>query len=149
MFILRHLVTMRVMPDTLPESLNSESSILSSICSWLISSASPILSTISSTSSRAHLFSLYPLLLDLSFHPGPIPSMWIFPDEHRRLFETSPEAEEPFEELDGVSDLRIDEEPIDRLGRDAGDGGDLIEVTARDLARRCLELVGIELGISR
>jgi hypothetical protein len=29
----------------------------------------------------------------------------------------------------------------------AGDGGDLIEVNARDIARRCLEVIGEEMGL--
>jgi len=32
---------------------------------------------------------------------------------------------------------------------DAGDGGDLIEVKAKAIARRCLELVGEEMGVMR
>ena len=32
---------------------------------------------------------------------------------------------------------------------DAGDGGDLIEVNARDIAKRCLELIGMEFGLPR
>jgi hypothetical protein len=109
------------------------------------------MSAASSTSTRAHLFSLYPLLLDLSFHPGPIPSMWIFPDEHRQLFETSVEGEDTSvsDGMNGESNEGSEEEPIEGEGKNAGDGGDLIEVTGRHLTRRCLELVGMELGLSR
>lgn len=34
----------------------------------------------------------------------------------------------------------------DERGMNAGDGADLIEVSVKDLARRCLQLVGEELG---
>jgi hypothetical protein len=56
--------------------------------------------------------------------------MWIFPAEHARLFGLP----RPEDESNAVVD--------------AGDGGDLIEVNAKDLSRRCLELIGEELGLS-
>lgn len=39
------------------------------------------------------------------------------------------------------------ESESDESDEDAGDGSDLIEVSVRDLARRALELVGLELGL--
>ena len=55
--------------------------------------------------------------------------MWIFPAEHARLFGIQTAGTE----LDGVMD--------------AGDGGDLIEVNAKDISRRCLEIIGEEFGL--
>lgn len=67
----------------------------------------------------------------------------MFPDEYRQLFEMR--REEDF--ADGLTN-GDDSMGTEEGGRDAGDGGELIEVTARDLARRCLELVGVELGLT-
>lgn len=86
--------------------------------------------------------------------------MWIFPSEYTSLFDASGEDHDHApengndqdqdqmkekEEVNGSSDLRAMEKEATEV--DAGDGGDLIEVTARDLARRCLELVGMEMGM--
>jgi hypothetical protein len=57
--------------------------------------------------------------------------MWIFPSEQAELYGVPP------------PEVNSDQSELD-----AGDGGDLIEVNARDLARRCLELIGKELGFS-
>lgn len=59
--------------------------------------------------------------------------MWLFPDEHAKVFGI-PTA-------NGTSDT---EEDV----MDAGDGGDLVEVSAKDLARRCLEVISGEMGLS-
>lgn len=83
------------------------------------------------TSPRAHLFRYYPLLLELSFVPR-APSMWILPSEHAQLFGKAGSREEAEHEEEAA--------PVD-----VRDGSDLIEITARDLARRALELVGAEL----
>ncbi|GMK54425.1 hypothetical protein CspeluHIS016_0110110 [Cutaneotrichosporon spelunceum] len=106
LYVLRHLVTLRLWPAT---------------------NGSVTPTTRAAASLRAHLFRYYPLLLELVFVPH-LPSMWVLPSEHRVLF--SDEAEETTQE-----------------DADAGDGSDLIEVSARDLARRALELVGLELGL--
>lgn len=79
-------------------------------------------------SPRAHLFKYYSLLLELAFVPAHLPSMWVLPSEHVLLFTN-------------------DEETCDEAVN-TGDGAELIEVSARDLARRCLELVGVELGLT-
>lgn len=102
------------------------------------------------TSERALLFRFYPLLLEVAFLNGHMPSMWMFPDEHAKLYDLplvnrlvdgEGETEAGAGQADGV----------DKEGGviDAGDGGDLIEVTARDLARRCLEIVGEEMGLGQ
>jgi hypothetical protein len=111
LYVLRHLVTLRLWPDIANGSLTP--------------------TTRAATSPRAHLFRYYPLLLELAFVPAHLPSMWILPSEHRVLFEDEPEENEGEEGSDA----------------DAGDGSDLIEVGVRDLARRALELVGLELGL--
>lgn len=69
-------------------------------------------------------------MLELSFSRSTLPSMWIFPTEHAELFNLPPPQEEPGGTVD------------------AGDGGDLIEVNAKDIARRCLELIGEEMRLS-
>lgn len=53
--------------------------------------------------------------------------MWILPSEYAQLF-----------------GLEVNDDAAD-----ARDGSDLIEVSARDLARRALALVGTELGLGR
>lgn len=68
-----------------------------------------------------------------------MPSMWVFPDERRQIFEGVKDEEHP----NGVVANGDGEKGID-----AGDGGDLIEISGRDLARRCLELIGEEIGLS-
>ncbi|BEJ02954.1 hypothetical protein CcaverHIS641_0101290 [Cutaneotrichosporon cavernicola] len=94
---------------------------------WPTPSGSLTPTTRAAASPRAHLFRYYPLLLELAFVPAHLPSMWILPSEHRVLF--------------------FDEEGGGEGTEDAGDGSDLIEVGVRDLARRALELVGLELGL--
>lgn len=117
MYILRQLVTLRV----------------SAISMAVPHDASLTLSTAYTTSSRAHLFHFYPLLLELSFSRCPLPSMWVFPAEHAKLFSLP----EPNDQANG------------EIGEvDAGDGCGLIEVNARDITRRCLELIGEEMGLS-
>jgi len=64
--------------------------------------------------------------------------MWIFPSEQAKLFDLPPVGNQVETGID------MNDEELN-----AGDGGDLIEVSARDLARRCLELVGEELGLQR
>ncbi|CAK9786560.1 hypothetical protein CC85DRAFT_283171 [Cutaneotrichosporon oleaginosum] len=109
LFVLRHIVTLRLWPDMANGALTP--------------------TTRAAASPRAHLFRYYPLLLELAFVPAHLPSMWILPSEHRVLFE------DEFEEGEEGSET------------DAGDGSDLIQVSVRDLARRALELVGLELGL--
>jgi hypothetical protein len=62
--------------------------------------------------------------------------MWMFPSEYETLF--SIETEEAVSQGHGVA--RVEDKDVD-----AGDGTDLIEVSARDLVRFCLELVGTEI----
>jgi hypothetical protein len=80
------------------------------------------------TSSRSHLIRFYPLLLDISFLEHGIPSTWISPTEYDLLF-----VDSPGEAVNGQS------------GSWSAD--DFVEITARDLARRCLELIGREQGL--
>lgn len=114
LYVLRHLVTLRLWPEGANGVLTP--------------------TTRAATSPRAHLFRYYPLLLELAFVPAHLPSMWILPSEHRVLFGDEGE-DEAGSETGGDSEA------------DAGDGSDLIEVGVRDLARRALELVGLELGL--
>ncbi|OCF31812.1 hypothetical protein I316_06619 [Kwoniella heveanensis BCC8398] len=126
LFILRHLATMQVWEGGAQN----------------IESGSQTLSAIYDSSSRWHLFYFYPLLLEFSFIPSPTPSMWLFPSEHAALFSPS-SSTAPRTSGESANPPTGDEEV------DAGDGGELIEVNAKDLARRCLELIGEEMGMRR
>lgn len=86
---------------------------------------------------RGHLIKFYPILLRLAFLRGHLPSMWMFPSEYETLFSTET-AEEAVSQGQGVA--RMEDKDVD-----AGDGTDLIQVSARDLVRFCLELVGTEI----
>ncbi|ORY29654.1 guanine nucleotide exchange factor in Golgi transport N-terminal-domain-containing protein [Naematelia encephala] len=123
LYILRHLVTVRIAPGSITKHQSAA-----------------LLSMVYETSSRPHLFHLYPLLLELSFLSTPLPSMWMFPSEQARLFGLVLPAAEM--NGNGSGSENGEEEQVN-----AGDGGDLIEVNARDLVRRCLVLVGEEMGV--
>jgi hypothetical protein len=99
------------------------------------------------TSERALLFRFYPLLLEVAFLQAHVPSMWMFPDEHAKLYDLPSLTHQT---NGGSEDNATEDDDVVRVDGviDAGDGGDLIEVTARDLARRCLEIVGEEMGLS-
>jgi hypothetical protein len=84
--------------------------------------------------------------------------MWIFPDEYAQIYAL--EAPKPTVVANGVEEVRSvggNGTPSDVVAQDetvdgdetmdAGDGGELIEVSARDLARQCLEIVGMEIGL--
>ncbi|WOO78809.1 Protein MON2 [Vanrija pseudolonga] len=126
LYVLRHLVTMTLWEGSVPIPDGDGES-------------PTALAKASAASSRAHLFAYYPLLLELAFVPAHLPAMWILPSEHVRLFA----GVEP-----RVNGERGEGEDSEDGEEDARDGTDLIEVSARDLARRCLELVGLELGLS-
>lgn len=100
-------------------------------------------------SPRAHLFAYYPLLLRLAFVPS-APSMWVTPSEYYRLFGKDVED----------TGLASADEYVPRQSMDVnGDVGglrekergeeDMVEVSARELARRALELVGEELCLGQ
>lgn len=139
LYILRQLSTMRVAPGSVP----------------LPPKCSPALEAACKTSDRAHLLHFYPLLLELGFLAGHLPSMWIFPSEYRTLLSlslaggTDLSDDSPEARVNGMSESeREGAESKESDGQvDAGDGGDLIEVSARDIARRCLELLGEDLGL--
>lgn len=80
------------------------------------------------TSSRSHLIQFYPLLLDISFLEHGVPSTWISPSEYDSFFVDSPKETVNSQS----SSWSVD---------------DFVEITARDLARRCLELIGREQGL--
>lgn len=105
------------------------------------------MATAIATSERALLFRFFPLLLEVAFLDGHTPSMWMFPDEHAKLYDTTSPTESTDHEGETVDHQTRGAEAGGMM--DAGDGGDLIEVTARDLARRCLEIVGAEMGMGR
>jgi hypothetical protein len=71
------------------------------------------------------LVGFYPLLLDLSFMEHSVPSTWIYPSEHHRIFTEVAKAK-------GDEVLIVDNE------------SELVEVTSKDLVKRCLELIGRE-----
>lgn len=74
--------------------------------------------------------------------------MWVLPSEYDQLFPPLKAA------VNGNADTDTDEvyspEP-DHRGENVeeyvGSGDDLIEVSARDFARRSLEIIGLELGL--
>lgn len=155
LYILRHLATLRAAPTATASSGSAGEP-----------SASPpsALAAAAKASPRALLFAFYPLLLDIAFLQGATPSMWMFPDEHARLYDDGADSSKtvpnPMDEtadthartnghVRGDADTKDkDDQHNDETEADAGDGADLIEVTAKDLARRCLEIVGIELGLT-
>ena len=142
LYILRNLVTLRMIPGTMKQSEYSESSTKPTF----------------RLSPRAHLFQFYTILLRLSFLRSPLPSMWMFPSEHAQLFDSKEQSEgseryfevaEPSMAHSAVVNGTVDENVRAAAPElDAGDGGELIEVGARDMAKRCLELIGEELGMS-
>lgn len=96
-----------------------------------------------------------------------MPSMWLFPSERTQIFESTAAdgsqakhgatvngvGHQGADVAAGLSTGQEDDEILDRAGQDealvnAGDGADLIEVNAVDIARRCLELVGEEIGLA-
>ncbi|ODN82823.1 hypothetical protein L202_01090 [Cryptococcus amylolentus CBS 6039] len=122
LYVLRHLATTKVWKGSAVDSAHVATK----------------LALVYEDSSRAHLFQFYASLLELSSNVDHTPSIWLLPSEHARLFEQSTEVE------DGAVETREGEGD----GSDnVGDGEGLIEVTARDLATRCLELIGQELGL--
>ncbi|WVW80931.1 hypothetical protein I302_102922 [Kwoniella bestiolae CBS 10118] len=126
LFVLRHLATMQVYEGSM--TVDHE--------------GSKTLSAIYKTSTRSHLFHFYKMLLQFSFLPH-TPSMWIFPSEHSLLFGLPLRGREDSQiRNDDGQEINEDEERVN-----AGDGGDLIEVSAGELARRCLELIGEEMGL--
>ena len=70
--------------------------------------------------------------------------MWMFPSEHAQLFGISLS-----DSVDSPAMLH-DDDGIDgdKSEVDAGDGADLMEVGAKDVVRRCLELLGQEMGLA-
>jgi hypothetical protein len=84
---------------------------------------------VNNTPSPSHLVRFYPLLLDLSFMEHSVPSMWINPSEHHRIFSD-------------VAQTKVDEHVIE--GPEIEDGNQFVEVTSKDLAKKCLELNGRE-----
>ena len=95
-----------------------------SLCS-LSDQADPTVDKAKDTASSNHLVGFYPLLLDLSFVEHSIPSTWIYPSEQYRLFSD-------------VGQVKVDE--VSELDNES----ELVEVTSKDLAKRCLELIGRE-----
>jgi hypothetical protein len=76
--------------------------------------------------------------------------MWVLPSGYARLF--------PPTIINGATngtsydlDIVNQDQNLDALEEDeivdVGDGSELIEVSARDLAKRCLEIIGLELGL--
>ncbi|WVF67919.1 hypothetical protein IAT40_002681 [Kwoniella sp. CBS 6097] len=133
LFIMRHVATMKVWEG------GSED----------LKTGSETLSAIYNASTRWHLFYFYPLLLEFSFIPSPTPSMWIFPSEHAELFGLPAPVPTLSLSLSASTSHAAAGELSEGEQVDAGDGGDLIEVNAKDLARRCLELIGEEMGMRR
>ncbi|WVO17542.1 hypothetical protein L204_105237 [Cryptococcus depauperatus] len=118
LFVLRHLATFATW-DPLP-------------------SPTKTLTTAYNKSHRSHLFQFYPLLLKLCSTQDHMPSLWVLPSEQVELFDS--EYERVGNNVE-TGELQQEEDV------DAGDGQDLIEVNAKDLARRCLEVIGVELGL--
>ena len=125
LYILRHLATLRIGPNTIP----------------------PTNGVSFGSSTRGHLFHFYSVLLDLAFLRAPLPSMWMFPSEHATLFGLTIETQVPDTGAERAAQEGSSTEANGGPELDAGDGDELIEVGARDMAKRCLELIGEEMGI--
>lgn len=77
--------------------------------------------------------------------------MWVLPSEYRQLLPRHTPRGIPNGDSDtdhtGLTETGDNVENNVDVDVDAGDGSDVLEVSARDLARRCLEMIGIELGL--
>lgn len=74
--------------------------------------------------------------------------MWVLPSEYKHLLPPQTSRETPNGDSAGSDEDDTDGiDSGDDVGNDVGDGSDLLEISARDLARRCLEIIGIELGL--
>ncbi|WVQ85868.1 hypothetical protein IAT38_008036 [Cryptococcus sp. DSM 104549] len=127
LYILRHLATMKVWPSSVDADDTGRN----------------LLASVYKVSPRSHLLQFYPILLEFSFIQSHMPSMWIFPSEQAQLFG---HHEQPADGED-FGETRQKGENGREEGLDAGNGEYLVEVNARELARRCLELIGSELGL--
>lgn len=129
LYVLTHLVTMSMWGANDPSDASDAPN----------GAATP-LQAAAARSPRAHLFAYYPLLLQLAFVPS-APSMWVTPGEYLRLFGKDVDAG-----LDGGpgDSARPSMDANGEVGAGKGDD-DMVEVSARELARRALELVGEEL----
>lgn len=111
---------------------------------------------ISGYGSKSHLLRFYPLFVQILSFDRCVPVMWVLPSEYKHMF-PPPNPKETPNGHDGHMDDTDRLESGDHEGDgdggdfvfdvDVGDGSELLEVSARDLARRCLEIVGIELGL--
>jgi hypothetical protein len=77
-------------------------------------------------SARAHLFYLYPILLELLASPLQLPKLWISPGEQR---------------------FHLDADGVETASSN-GDGSNAIELAARVVIKQCLDLVGREMCLS-
>ncbi|ADV19956.1 hypothetical protein I305_00461 [Cryptococcus gattii E566] len=121
LYILKHLATTKIWEGSLAPT----------------GQASELLKAVYEKCPRSHLLQFYPLLLDLSFAQDYMPSLWVTLSEQAELLGTS------------VPELEIGrEDALDEPGSqlDAEDE-ELVEVNAKDLAKRCLELIGLEMGL--
>jgi hypothetical protein len=91
--------------------------------------AESISDKVNKPTSSSHLVGFYPLLLDLSFMEHSVPSMWIYPSEHQRIFSD-------------VAFTKVDEHV--KEAPEIEDENQVVEVTSKDLAKKCLELIGRE-----
>lgn len=135
LYVLTHLVTMSVWGASERSAVAADNEPEANGASDAYGSATP-LQAAAAKSPRAHLFAYYPLLLQLAFVPS-APSMWVTPGEYYRLFGTGVGGDAGLAEEDSLQD-----------GEQEGNG-DMVEVSARELARRALELVGQELCLGK
>ncbi|OXM81823.1 hypothetical protein C364_00796 [Cryptococcus neoformans Bt63] len=122
LYILRHLATTKIWEGSLAPT----------------GQASELLTAVYEKCPRSHLLPFYPLLLDLSFAQDHMPSLWVTLSERSELLETS------------VSDSVIGQgDAVDETESQLVDAEEeeLIEVNAKDLAKRCLELIGLGMGL--
>ncbi|KAL7422319.1 Endocytosis and vacuole integrity protein [Cryptotrichosporon argae] len=139
LYILRRLATVRLAPGSL-EAVK----------------ISPGLAELYAHTTHPLLFRLYPLLVAVAF-VEPSPTTWLAASEYQALFAAAPsptggDGSEDASATNGAgaepeADAR-DGETVSDARTEGGDGADeLVETSARDLARRCLELVGAEMGL--
>jgi len=116
LYVLKTLATSRV-PSTQDGGSNGK---LSNVHQ---DQADPIVDKANKTPSSSHLIGFYPLLLDLSCIEHSVPSTWMNQSEHHRIFSSVGQAK-----VDEASEVDVESE--------------LVEVTSKDLVKRCLELIG-------
>ena len=140
MYVLRQLVTLSTPLGGKKQRIGEPFYQISVNCYEVAESTAGI----SKEATAMTLSRFYPFLVQVLSFDRCIPVMWVLPSEYIRLF--------PSPNLSAGTNGDYPENGSDMDGEvasseDVGDGSELLEVSARDLARRCLEIVGDQLGL--